>query len=124
MKRSSLAKTLGAASAILFLNIGTAQAAPGPCFLIMPAPNGAPACSAPQATAPMARLEAPRTAPSQTPPCARPEGGDSPSACSLNSAELGDALGNMAAGGLRIAGSVLRALAGEASRMLQPEPDM
>ena len=54
------------------------------------------------------------------PACPTEASGDS---CPLaNSGELADTVGAMAAGGLRIAATVMRALAGEASRQLGVEP--
>ncbi len=48
---------------------------------------------------------------------------DQPSGCALGNPELGDMVGSMAAGGLKIAASVMRALAGEASRQLGGDPN-
>jgi hypothetical protein len=125
MKRLSITQTVSVLAASLLLNIGAAHAAPGPCFLMIPMPGGAPACASAQAKPPVAQLVAPRGAPGAQPACPTNGAGEpGQSACDLSNRELGQALGNMAAGGMQIAATVMRTLAGEASRLLLAEPDM
>lgn len=116
MKRSALlAATHALAFASLF-SIGTAQAAAGPCFLIMPNPSASPSCATaqPRQPAPMAAAPSQRACPSQ---------GSASGGCMSNQ-ELGQALGSMAAGGMQIAATVMRAVTEEAGRLLMAEPDL
>jgi hypothetical protein len=77
--------------------------------------SSSPACGATQSSPPLALRQG------QERTCPVP--GDDHTSC-LSNRELGEALSSMAANGLRIASTVMRALAGEANRLLSSEPDL
>jgi hypothetical protein len=116
MKRSALLATSSALAFAGLFSLGTAQAAAGPCFLIMPNSAASPTCATAQPRQPVA----PAAAPSQR---ACPSQGGAGGGCMSNQ-ELGQALGSMAASGMQIAATVMRAVTEEASRLLMAEPDM
>jgi hypothetical protein len=108
MKRNAQAFAIALVAGNLWLG-APAHAAGGPCLL-----------NAPRHDATCAQ-RAPAQAARET--CALPAE-DGARACALDSAELGTALGQMAAGGLRIAATVMRSLAEEAGRIIVPAPDL
>ncbi len=114
MKRSTLHATTAAMAFASVFSLGTAQAAMGPCFLIMSNPANAPACASaqPNLSAPMATAPTKPSCPTQS------------SAGCMSNQELGQALGSMAASGMQIAATVMRAVTEEASRLLMADPDM
>lgn len=115
MKRSAFLTTCGALAVAGLLNLGAAQAATGPCFLVMPYQGAAPTCDSAQRGSPAPEALAP------SPAC--PMTGNGGTGC-VNRQALGQALGSMAEGGMQIATAVMRALAGEANRLLASEPEM
>lgn len=116
MKRSALLSISSALAFAGLFSLGTAQAASGPCFLIMPNPAASPSCATaqPRQPAPIAAAPSQRACPSQ---------GNAGGGCMSNQ-ELGQALGSMAAGGMQIAASMMRVVTEEASRLLMAEPEM
>jgi len=116
MKRSTLHATTAALAFASMFSLGTAQAAMGPCFLIMSNPANATSCTSAQPNLPAPMISAPTKS-----SCPTQSGAGT--GCMSNQ-ELGQALGSMAAGGMQIAATVMRAVTEEASRLLMADPDM
>jgi len=130
MKRSALLATTSALAFASLFSLGTAHAASGPCFLIMPNPSASPSCDT---TQPFQGIAQPNQATAQPRPAAPIAAAPSQRACPsqggagggcMSNQELGQALGSMAAGGMQIAASMMRVVTEEASRLLAAEEAM
>lgn len=106
MKTNAYHKSAAMLAIATLMLAGPAQAAMGPCQFAAPAPAAEPGCADAQAGS--------RACPVQ--------GHGGQAACPTGQQGLGAMVGNMAAGGIQIAASVMRAMAGESSRQLASEP--
>ncbi len=102
MKNRTLLKSFRVLAVSGLLATGTAEAGMGPCM----AGAATPPCAGGQGDRPACAV-----------PVARAEGG---AACAPGNAQMMDAMGNMAAGGIGIAAQVMRTLMQEANRYLAP----
>lgn len=106
MKRTTTMKTAGMLAMAALMIAGTAQAGMGPCMSGAAAPT--PGCGNATGSAQACPVQ----------------GGHGQPACPNSNQALGEMMGQMAAGGIQIAASVMRTLAGEAARQGVSEPGM
>jgi hypothetical protein len=108
MNKNTSIKSAGMVAIAALMFAGSAQAAMGGCMFSAPLQGNASGCATEAGNGQACPVQ----------------GGNAKAACPSNNKALGDMVGNMAAGGVQVAASVIRALASEASRQLASEPGM
>lgn len=110
MKTSTIMKSVYALAIAGLLGAGSAHAAMGTCIVQVPLQPGATVCPESKGD----RAACPLSGESANPG----------SGCGLGNPQLGRAIGSVAAGGMEIAATVMRALIGEANKVLGPTSGM
>ena len=113
MKKSTAIKSAGTLAIVALLIAGPAQAGMGSCLFGTVAPTTMSNCGGEQGNNQAANNSA---CPTQS--------GNGKTSCPTGDQVIGHMVGSVAAGGVRIAASVMRAVAGEAGRQLASGPGM